>query len=188
MNHVIESILARSAQSKLQEPAPDDALLNTLIACAASAPDHALLRPWRFLAIRGAGRQALGDLFLKAAMADQADAMDEEAMQRLQAKALRAPLILVAITQVKEHPKVPPIEQVMSAAAGVGYLLLALQSAGFGGIWRTGPMARHPVVARGLGLADAEQINGFIYIGTPTHPRAPTQRPDAASLWSEWLG
>ena len=51
----------RASQPLLTEPAPDAAAMATLLAAAARAPDHARLRPWRFICVRGDARNRLGD-------------------------------------------------------------------------------------------------------------------------------
>ena len=42
---------------------------------------------------------------------------------------------------------------------------------GLGAVWRTGALAYHPVVRRGLGLAENEQIIAFLYVGQPAGER-----------------
>ena len=42
-------------------PGPDAAQRELLFRAALRAPDHAVLRPWRFLTIEGAGREHLGE-------------------------------------------------------------------------------------------------------------------------------
>jgi len=53
----------RSTPSRaLAEPGPDAHQLAAMLACAVHVPDHGKLAPWRFLLIRGAARQSLGEL------------------------------------------------------------------------------------------------------------------------------
>ena len=184
MTPVIEEILGRSSESRLQAPAPDQVTLDEALACAARAPDHALLRPWRYLVIEGDGLYQLGELF---ASTCGPDASGKEKEKLLKAP-LRAPMIIIGIVCHHSHPKVPAREQEMSAAVGMGYILLALQSLGFGGMWRTGAMASHPVVAEGLGLGSHEAITGFLYVGTVSESRASVPRPELASFVRRWPG
>lgn len=184
MTDVIDAILSRASETRLTLPAPDQALLERVFECAARAPDHALLRPWRYLVIEGAGLTALGELF--------ASAMDDPVMplagdsDKLRRMPLRAPMIIVGITCHKPHPKVPDIEQAMSSAVGLGYVLLALQSAGFGAMWRTGAVAYHPAVAKGLGLMDHEAIAGFLYVGTVESEKPAVPRPGVSEFVQRW--
>ena len=63
MTAVTDFLLNRSSEPRLEAPAPDRETLNKAFACAARAPDHALLRPWRYLVVEGEGLEALGELF-----------------------------------------------------------------------------------------------------------------------------
>ncbi|WP_166261434.1 nitroreductase family protein [Marinobacter salicampi] len=184
MNPVLEAILNRSSEPRLSSPAPDSSQLEDILACAARAPDHALLRPWRYLVIEGAGLEALGELFVEAA--DDPDDPLEGSREKLLKTASRAPMIIVGICSPKQHSKVPFVEQVMSSAVGLGYVLLALESAGFGAVWRTGALAYHPVVHRGLGLGEGEQISGFLYVGSVVSEKSAVPRPDTSTFVSRW--
>lgn len=184
MTDVIRAILNRASEPRLASPAPDKSVLDEAFQCAFTAPDHALLRPWRYLVIEGEGLKALGELF-----AQSLDSNDERHAKRCAAvrkSPLRAPMIIVGIASFKKHPKVPPIEQSLSAGVGMGYLSLALQSAGFGAMWRTGSPAYSPVVEKGLGLADNEKISGFLYVGTVEKHKPSVPRPEVADKVSQW--
>lgn len=95
-------------------------------------------------------------------------------------------MIIVGIACHQFHPKVPEQEQTMSAAVGMGYLLMALQSAGYGAMWRSGAMAHNPLVAEGLGLSDKELITGFLYVGSVASQKPAVPRPEQASFVGKW--
>ncbi|WP_067522244.1 nitroreductase family protein [Endozoicomonas ascidiicola] len=162
----IELLLNRRSSPVLESPGPTPEQLEIMFQAALRAPDHARLRPWRFLTVSGEAREALGELLAKAARSDRQD-LSEDALRRFRGMPLRAPTLVLAICPVKEHPKVPDIEQKMSLAAAVQSLLLAAFDQGVGAIWRTGDLCYHPIVAEGLGLAHNEQLMGFIYLGKP---------------------
>lgn len=161
---------SRNSAPKLREPAPAGEELENMFKAALRAPDHAWLRPWRFLTISGDSRHDLGQLFVKAAELRRQQAgepaMTEEEITRLAAKPLRAPLIITVIASVKEHSKVPAVEQVISAGCAAHGLLLAAHAQGFAGVWRTGANAFDTTVMQGLGLQSNEDIVGFLYLGT----------------------
>jgi nitroreductase len=182
MNEVVNALLKRSSEPRLGHPGPDSQTLDNAFACAARAPDHALLRPWRYMVVEGAGLEALGELF---ASTCGPEATDKERNKLLQSP-LRAPMVIVGVARYQAHPKVPEQEQTMSAAVGMGYILLALQSEGFGAMWRTGPMAHHPEVAKGLGLGSDEQLTGFLYVGTVVNEKPAIPRPEQASFVTRW--
>lgn len=162
---VTELLLQRNSSAKLTFPAPDGALLDTLLQAAFRAPDHGLLRPWRYLVIEGDGLERLGELFVASALHESPD-LTQAQQEKFRKMPARAPMVIVAIASIQEATKIPEIEQVMATSVGVGYLLLSLQAEGFGGMWRTGPLAYNTETRKGLGLADNETIVGFLYVGT----------------------
>ncbi len=160
--------------------APSSDELLPLIAAAATAPDHASLRPWRIIEIRGDARVRLGDAFVEQSGLVGADA------ERLAAKPLRASLLLAVVSVHRESFKVPAWEQ-DTAAAGVAHLLaLLLDDAGWGVMWRTGGHVRSAPVRRLHGLADNEELLGWLYVGGKTADSKPDARRqfDAAPFLS----
>ena len=109
---VIDIIKTRREPAKLTEPTPSDALLSAAFTAAATAPDHKMLRPWRFVKIDGDARKEFGELMAKSLKARMPDA-DETSLEREKAKALRAPLIVVAVASIK--PGAPEVEQLLAA-------------------------------------------------------------------------
>lgn len=177
----------RISVTRLVGPAPTLDQREALFRAALRAPDHAWLRPWRFLVIENEGRQHLGDVFAEAALADDS-ALEDAALARLRRKPERAPLVVVAICSHREHPKVPVYEQDMSCAVAVGNMLIAAHAMGLGAVWRTGAMASHPIVRRGLGLADNEQITAFLYVGHPAGPGKSLPELPIADFFQSWPG
>jgi nitroreductase len=184
----LDAILTRRTvpPAKMGPPGPDAAALRRILEAGAAAPDHGLLRPWRFLVVRGEGRERLGELF--AAMAERAGAAPEEAAKQRAAPA-RAPLILVAAAKVRpDHPKIPAVEQVASAAAAVQNMLLAAGELGLAAMWRTGGMVDEPEVLGALGVEEGDAVVAFVYVGRPVEPPgAPTPRPPLEDV-VEWRG
>lgn len=156
---------SRNSTSKLCAPGPDDAALAEIFSAASRAPDHGRLRPWRFLVVRGDALATLGDVFADAAKERDPDLSDADA-QRYRHQPLRAPLILVVIACIQDHPKIPVIEQQLSAGCAAHGALLAAEALGYTGIWRTGINAFDQFVNRGLGLESNEEVSGFLYMGT----------------------
>lgn len=181
----LEALHNRTSVPKLTEPAPDAHSLENICKAAFRAADHAVLRPWRFLLIREQSRQKLGELFAKAALADNPEA-DPMLLERLRQKPFRAPLIIVTVSSIREHPKVPELEQDLSAATATQNMLLAAFAQGIGAFWRTGSMAYHPVVLEGLGLADHEKIISFLYLGKIAGATKRLATPEVADYFQEW--
>jgi nitroreductase len=171
----------RTAAPRLEEPAPGDAALDQILRAGLRAPDHGMLRPWRFLVVEGQARQKLGQLF-----ADALQPKTPEEADKLRNSPLRAPLIIVAIATVKEHPKVPALEQIESCAAAVQNMSLATHALGFGSIWRTGAPAYDPRVKSALGLKETDAIVGYLYVGTPTTRERPAPVHDVGAFVEHW--
>jgi nitroreductase len=185
MNEHIRFLQQRNSAPKLTEPAPSADELAQMFAVAMRAPDHARLRPWRFLTISGRRRQDLGVLLREALLLREPHA-EPAALDKASCAPFRAPLIVVVITRFFEHPKVPPVEQRMSAACAAHGLLLAADALGYGAMWRSGKSSFDPHVQRGLGLAPGEEIAGFIYLGTregPAKPLPDMQADDYVQAW-----
>ncbi len=181
----LDALHLRSSVPKLSDPAPSEEMLENIYKAAFRAADHAVLRPWRFLVIKGEARDRLGDLFVEAGLS--ADPLlAPEAIEKLRCKPLRAPLILVCISSYKPHPKVPELEQDLSAGAATQNMLLAAFAQGLGAMWRTGSLAYNPVVKSGLGLSDAEKIIGFLYIGTIDGGTKQLCEADIEAYFQDW--
>lgn len=184
----IEAILSRRIvpPAKMGPPGPDEASLRRILEAGAAAPDHGILRPWRFLVVRGTGRERLGDLF--AAMADRIGASPAE-MEKQRSAPLRAPVILVVVARLQpDHPKIPAVEQVASAAAAAQNMLLAAHALGFAAKWATGRQAHDRQVRQGLGLASDDRILGFLYLGSQVADHAVPPRSGLEGLVADWPG
>ena len=130
------------------------------------SPDHAWLRPWRFIECRGAEREQLGDILADGVASDSSE-ITEQASDKLRKGPLRAPLVVICYAHVTQHPKVPVIEQQIAAGCAANNLISALYGLGYGAVWRTGDAAYSQAVHRALKLADTDSIVGILYIGTP---------------------
>jgi nitroreductase len=178
-----EAIHGRRSMPLLGLPMPSAEQLEAVFLAAARAPDHRLLRPWRYLVLTGDGLSQLGQAFV--------DGMNEldpvralRDQQRLLDMPHRAPMIVVAILSLNAHPTVPEWEQWLSLGAGVQNMLLTLHDQGFAGMWRTGDLVASLAVKSFLGLQDHEQIAGFIYVGSAKGEKAAPALPE--KLWQHW--
>lgn len=185
MNEALQLLQSRNSAPKLTEPGPGPAEMEQIFASALRAPDHAWLRPWRFLVVSGERREALGQVFAAALQARNPEA-DEAALAKAANAPLRAPTLVVVITRLSEHPKVPPVEQRQSAACAAHAILLATEACGYAGIWRTGDAAFDPAVQQSLGLADNEEITGYLYLGTRQGGAKPLPQLAIADFVSRW--
>ena len=182
---LLATLRDRRSRPVLVPPAPGPLELRELMSAAASAPDHGRLRPWRLVVVEGAALPALGDAFA-AAHAERDPGASDLDLARARAKARRAPLIVVVVAAPRAHPKVPVREQRATAACVAYGLVLGAHARGYGAMWRTGWYGDSPKVRVHLGLSDAEEVTGWIYIGTPSGT-APPPRVDSPPPVT-WLG
>jgi nitroreductase len=184
-NSIVQLMQSRVSSPRLTEPAPDNGVMERVYRCALRAPDHMMLRPWRYLIIESSMRVALGDIFADSAIKQDAS-MKPHQVEKFRAMPMRAPMMVIAISENIAHPKVPVEEQIISCGAGVAYMLLALQAEGYGGVWRTGPLAENSHLKTALGIAAHETLVGFLYIGTPCGELKPVPVTDLDTHFKPW--
>ncbi len=179
----IDLLMNRSSQPRLQAPAPQGEVLARILQSGLRAPDHACLSPWRFIVCQGEGLTRLGEIYQHAAVSSN---MSERDIERSISLPNRAPMVIVAISQFVEHPKVPWVEQVASASCAVQSMQMAALAQGFGGVWRTGSYARNQYVKDAFKLSDNDEIVGFLYLGTPISPVEAKPAKDVGSFVEFW--
>ena len=182
--NVIDVLQRRVSAPRLGLPAPTMGQREALLKAAVRAADHGHLRPWRFLFVEGKGLERLGELFVTASGG--ADTLTQEQQDRFMAMPQRAPLICIVIANCQEHPKVPKIEQLISAGAAAQNLITAAFALDIGAVWRTGDLAYNGELKQGLGLGDMEEVIGFIYLGTPTKALGEPREIALADYFSYW--
>lgn len=183
---VLDFLLTRRSRpaKTLTGPVPDDARLKLLLIAAARSPDHGALVPWRFVVLRDAALNRLGD-----AVAARAGALHLE--QPLVAKARAtfdaSPLCVAVVARPAGTQKVPEVEQILSAGAVCLSLLNAALADGWGANWVTGWAALDAeFLQRDLGLKPGEFVAGFVHIGTESATPPERQRPDLDAI-TQWV-
>ena len=172
-------INSRRSMGNLDAPAPTRAQIEAAIECAATAPDHKKLNPWRFIVTQGEARNQLGHALLEAAQEkaeQEGEVLSEKDIKKTQSMPLRAPLIITVVTKIQAHKKVPPFEQMLSAGAAVQNLILALKAQGFSTVWRTGLLCNEPAVKTYFDVGSDDYVTAFVYTGT-SPKNEPTRKP-----------
>ena len=183
---VHDNIQQRQSVGLLVEPAPTAQQLELAFAAALTAPDHHRLKPTRFVVIETNQRIAFGELVANSMQQDFPE-IDPVQIERIKNHPMRAPLLVLALTHIVEHPKVPEFEQILSSGAAVQNLLLSLESQGFASMWRTGAIVESVSLKKALGLQAHDLISGIIYVGTAAKalaPRAELTLSNYVSYWS----
>jgi nitroreductase len=171
------SVLARN----MVEPGPDADALDTILSIGVRVPDHAKLAPWRLIVLKGDDRAELGAVAAQAVNAK--NGQDEAAMHATESQQfMRAPCVIAVLATPVEHPKIPAIEQILSAGAVCMNVLIAAQSMGFAAQWLTGPAAYEPSVLSRLGGRVGDQVAGFIYLGSVGEIPSERARPALSDI------
>ena len=161
----------------LDEPGPDRAQLDTILAAASRVPDHGKLAPWRFIVIAGEARERVGEVIAATFAADNPGAAPERLAQE-RARLTHAPVVVAVVSRAGPHVKIPDWEQVLSAGAATMNLVIAANAAGFATSWLTEWFAYDRRVLDALGLAPTEKLAGFVHIGRARE--VPSDRPRPA--------
>lgn len=181
----LTALTTRVSPLSLEAPAPSGDALDQIVAAALRAPDHGKLRPWRLFVIEGEARDRLGALMVDSLKRREPDA-PAPLLEREAAKPMRAPMIIAVAAKVEaQHPKIPALEQIVSAACVAQNIQLAAHALGFGCNWKTGPVTRDPAVKAEFGLGPDDELVGFLYLGTPAGtPPVKTVSPEGyVSRW-----
>ena len=178
-------INSRRSMGNLDAPAPTHSQIEAAIECAATAPDHKKLYPWRFIVTQGDARHELGRALLEAAQAkavQEGEVLSEKDIKKTQSMPLRAPLIITVVTKIQAHKKVPPFEQMLSAGAAVQNLILALKAQGFSTVWRTGLLCNELAVKAYFDVGPDDYVTAFVYTGTSPKSEPPRKPIDIEPL------
>jgi nitroreductase len=159
------AVQTRSSAARLAEPGPTLEDLDRLLQAAARAPDHGRLKPWRFIVLKDALREAFTAAAAEAKRA-RMPAMTAEQFAAEREKISRSPTIVVIGCAVnREQLKVPEIEQVVAVGAAAQNLFLAAHDLGYGVMWKTGAAAYDPAVKAVVGLRPDDHIVAIMHLG-----------------------
>ncbi|WP_322864959.1 nitroreductase family protein [Aquicoccus sp. G2-2] len=175
----------RSRPAKtLTAPAPSRAELEPILTAAARSPDHGKLEPWRFIVIEPGAMPRLADTAEKCA---RAEGLAPEKIAKARTQFDQGHLAVAVVEVQKPSEKVPPIEQSYAAGGACLALLNAALASGWGANWLTGFAAHsRPFLTEALGLAETENLAGFIHIATETNTPPERPRPDLEAI-TTWL-
>ena len=178
------AIDSRASAARLMQPGPTPADLDRILQAAGRAPDHGRLKPWRLLVLDEPSR----DKFARAAAAAKRvrlPSLSDEQLSAERDKLLRSPTIVIVGCAVREHAKVPEIEQISAAAAAAQNLFLAAHALGYGVMWKTGSggvrsrrqRRRRPAAARSHRRDHASRYAGWRREWPAVIPISPAPTP-----------
>jgi nitroreductase len=180
----IENLTHRVSSPKIIDPGPSEEQWEILMQSALRAPDHGMLRPWRFIRIEGQGRVQFGQLLHDI---KQHEGAEQRVLDKCLKAGLRAPLIVAVVAAIKPSEKIPSIEQEYSAAAAANSMVLAAHALGLASIWRSGWACFHREVCTALGLSKQEKLVGYIYIGSPAVGAKQVPDHELSSFVERWV-
>jgi nitroreductase len=181
----LDFLLSRRSASALGAPAPTRDQLDRILLAAGAVPDHGLLRPFRFVIVEGDGRLELGRGLAEAA-AEHRPGIPEAKLEGIRAKALRSPTIIVLVASPKPG-KVETWEQHATAACAGYAITLAAHALDVGAVWKSVPFTKGRALTEILGLAETEEMLGWIHLGTALKdeaapPHAPLDLSELATV------
>jgi len=183
----LTALHTRNSAPSLVEPAPGPEARDAIFTAALRAPDHGRLRPWHFLVVEGQARKRLGE-HLAAVAAEANPGISAQESLKLRNAPMRAPLVVIVTARLQESPKVPEIEQLLSAGCAAHAVLTASHALGFGAIWRTGPVTYLPGLNSALGLGENEKVVAFLYLGSVAGDPKPIPQHAHGDFVTTWEG
>lgn len=152
---------------RLFQPGPTQGQLDTLFSMAATAPDHGLIRPWRFVICPLEKRGELAQAFAQSLLDRDSSATDQQ-VQDAMIKAHRAPFVMLLVVNARgsDH-SVPLSERIISAGCAIQNIFLMAHAMGFGASPTSGKSMYMQPIRDLFGLSVDEDPLCFINIGTP---------------------
>ena len=95
-------------------------------------------------------------------------------------------MLVLALTKIQPHSKVPAFEQILSSGAAIQNFLLSLQAQGFATMWRSGAVVESVYFKKVLNLKEDDLISGIIYIGTAGKAIAARAEMSSQDYVSQW--
>lgn len=182
---VLQLLLNRYSVSRkhLGEPAPSDEEIRILAMAALRAPDHNKRIPFRFVIVRGEGRERLARLFEDYGRRKGKSGLELEAER---ARAMQAPLAIAIVARIDEtDPDVPATEQWACIGGAITNALTALHFMGYAGKMVSGQRIEDAAIAAAH-CGPGERLVGWIVAGTPAGPIKPRGDIDPDSLLSSF--
>jgi len=170
-------VLAAARRSNLRVDPDRDVpveLVERLCRLASWAPNHHRTLPWRFCAVTGDGRRALGEALAR----DVAETGEDNPAKiaKARTKYTRAPVVLVVAAAAGPDP-ITTLENRDAVAAAIQTLLLGATAAGLATLWSSGAATRSARVAGVCGFDPADAVVGLVYVGWPIAGVRVSERP-----------
>ena len=177
----LESLIHRRASGMtIDRDAPvDEAVISRIVRAAGAAPNHRTTRPVRIAVLRGDARLRFGE-----AVADvmAAQGEDQSRVDKTRVKYGRAPVVLV-VAAAEGATSLETEENRYAVAAGIQNMLLMIESFGLTALWSSPAKGANAAMTGFCGFAPTDHVMGIVYLGQPTRPSPPRDRPDPVVNW-----
>lgn len=180
---LMDALRTRRSASAFGEGAPSREVVEQLIRAATWAPNHHLTQPWRFIVVTGDARRRFGE---HVAAAMRADGVPEREAASTETKLQRAPVLLVVVQArgVGVDPE-RDMEDYGACCCATQNLLLAAHDRGLAAKWSTGELTTMASAREFLGVAPADRIVAYVYLGAVTGAAPARERAEPAVTWHE---
>jgi len=182
---VLEEMAAPRAEPTRDGEAPDGQALARILQVATTVPDHGSLRPWRFAVVTGAGRDRFGQALVDSLHEERGPDLPEAMVTKMRGKAFAAPCAVMLIASPQPGSNVPEWEQVASASCTGYAVVLGAVALGFGAVWKSAAVLGAAPIRALFGLAEHEQLLGWVNLGTPGEPGRKKESASTASALKE---
>lgn len=170
---------------RLVEPGPSPEQQNKIFRAAAAAPDHGLLRPWRFVIVPEDRRSALAETFALA-LIDRDPGASLEQIESAREKAYRAPFLMLVVARLGPcEPNISLLERMVSVGCAVQNILLSAHGMSYGGSLTSGQAMRSSRMRELFRLEDGEEAVCFVNIGTVSKRKIGRAHPEPTSFVSQ---
>jgi nitroreductase len=157
---------AHVSPKRLIEPGPTAEQKKRILDSAKAAPDHGRNTPWHFIEISESSRPLLGSVF-KLCLSDRDPQATPIELQEAQDKALRGPLLLLAIAKLGiTQDGVSEQEKMISLGCAIQNILLSAHALGYGSGLSSGKAITSVRLRQLFKLSPNELPICFITIGT----------------------
>lgn len=166
-----------TSSRRLVDPGPSETELVRILRAAAAAPDHGLLRPWRFVVVPEGRRADLAEVFALA-LIDRDPGATLDQIEAARDKAHRAPFLMLVVARLgADEARIPPLERMVSVGCAVQNMLLMAHSLGLGSGLASGQAMQSTRMRELFQLTEGEEPVCFVNMGTVAKRKMGREHP-----------
>jgi len=172
------------APKRLIEPGPNPEQLEMIVSAASHAPDHGVLRPWRFILIPYEKRDQLGHAFVHA-LKDRDPEVSNDQIEQAYSKAFRSPCLMLCVLDTQDSSAyIPTIERIISLGCAIQIMLLMAQALEVGSAITSGQAVNSKQIRNLFSLSDDEEGVCFLNFGSIKSHTGKRNRPRISEFFT----